>query len=194
MPDELPMKPQQRVLRPRLLSRAAAAMAATLGIIGGIGLAGLEGCSGGESAAQNNPELARLEQEMFRAINRYRDSIGLHQLQWSEVAAEQGRLHSRRMAAGDVPLGHEGAEERTEIIGKKITWTSISENVAFSTKRSDMIPFLVDRWLASPGHRRNIEGDFDLTGIGAALSPDGRYFFTQIFLSEEVSAGSTKQR
>jgi hypothetical protein len=30
---------------------------------------------------------------------------------------------------------------------------------------------VVDGWLHSPGHRRNIEGDFRLTGIGLAEAP-----------------------
>lgn len=122
---------------------------------------------------------------MFRAVNRYRDSIGLNRLQWSDPAAGQARLHSRNMAAGRVPLGHSGADRRTVEIGKVIRWASISENVAYSTRRSDMISFLLDRWLESSGHRKNIEGEFDLSGIGAAVSDDGRYFFTQIFVLAE---------
>lgn len=149
--------------------------------------AGVGGCSGSEGggASQSDPELARLEQEMFRAINRYRDSIGLNRLEWNDAAAGQARLHSRSMAAGRVPLGHDGAEERTAEIGKVIRWTSVSENVAYSTRRSDMISFLLARWLESSGHRKNIEGEFDLSGIGAAVSDDGRYFFTQIFVLTE---------
>ena len=38
-------------------------------------------------------------------------------------------------------------------------------------------------WLQSPGHRRNIEGDFDLTGIGIVRVAAGTYFFTQLFVT-----------
>jgi uncharacterized protein YkwD len=41
---------------------------------------------------------------------------------------------------------------------------------------------VVDGWLNSPGHRRNIEGDFRLTGIGIAKRSDGMVYFTQIFI------------
>lgn len=154
----------------------------SVGAVSGVG-----GCSGSEGggASQSDPELARLEQEMFRAINRYRDSIGLNRLEWNDAVAGQARLHSRNMAAGRVPLGHGGAEERTAEIGKVIRWASVSENVAYSTRRSDMISFLLARWLESSGHRKNIEGEFNLSGIGAAVSNDGRYFFTQIFVLTE---------
>ncbi len=36
-------------------------------------------------------------------------------------------------------------------------------------------------WLRSPGHRENIEGAYDLTGIGVARSRQGVYYFTQLF-------------
>lgn len=147
--------------------------------------AGVAGCSGGNGASQQSPELARLEQEMFRTVNRHRASLRLNALEWNETMAEQARLHSREMAADRIPLGHSGAEERTEAIGREVRWISISENVAFSTRRPDMISFLFNRWLASSGHRTNIEGEFNLTGIGAAVSRDGRYFFTQIFVLGE---------
>jgi uncharacterized protein YkwD len=40
---------------------------------------------------------------------------------------------------------------------------------------------VVDGWLKSPGHKRNIEGDFTLTGIGIASDKQGNIYFTQIF-------------
>lgn len=142
----------------------------------------LAGCSGGLDTVQRDPALGQLEREMVDAVNRYRVSIGLNPLKANETIAEQARLHSKRMAADKVPLAHDGAEERTAKIGETIPWQSTSENVAFSTKRTDLIDFVLDRWIVSPGHRKNIEGEFNLTGIGVALSPDGRYFFTQIFV------------
>ncbi len=42
----------------------------------------------------------------------------------------------------------------------------------------------VNAWLASTGHRQNIEGDYHLTGVGVA-SPDNdslTFYFTQIFI------------
>jgi len=40
---------------------------------------------------------------------------------------------------------------------------------------------VVDGWLHSPGHKRNIEGDFIFTGIGHARDKKGDIYFTQIF-------------
>ena len=145
----------------------------------------LSGCAGSESTVQNDPELARLERAMVNAVNRYRILKGLNPLMADERVAGQARLHSRNMAADNVPLAHDGADERTVKIGEMIQWKSISENVAFSTQREDLIDFVLDRWIESPGHLKNIEGEYNMTGIGLALSPDGRYFFTQIFVLTE---------
>jgi uncharacterized protein YkwD len=40
---------------------------------------------------------------------------------------------------------------------------------------------VVEGWLNSPGHKRNIEGDFTLTGIGVAKNNKGIIYYTQIF-------------
>ena len=37
-------------------------------------------------------------------------------------------------------------------------------------------------WLASRAHRENLDGPYDLTGIGVARSRSGEVFFTQFFV------------
>jgi uncharacterized protein YkwD len=39
----------------------------------------------------------------------------------------------------------------------------------------------VTAWLNSPSHKANIEGDINLTGIGAAKASNGITYYTQIF-------------
>lgn len=134
---------------------------------------------------QEDPALARFERGMFDAVNRYRDSAGLGTMAWNETVASIARKHSKDMAEGKFGLGHTGANQRTIKVGETIPWKSISENVAYSTERADIINFLLDRWLASSGHRVNIEGHYDLTGVGVAESEDGKIFFTQIFVLKE---------
>jgi uncharacterized protein YkwD len=40
-------------------------------------------------------------------------------------------------------------------------------------------------WLNSPGHRKNIEGPYNLTGIAMAKAKDGTMYFTQIFINKQ---------
>jgi len=37
-------------------------------------------------------------------------------------------------------------------------------------------------WLESRAHRENIDGSYNLTGIGVARNAAGEVFFTQIFV------------
>jgi uncharacterized protein YkwD len=38
-------------------------------------------------------------------------------------------------------------------------------------------------WLASPVHRKNLEGPFELAGVGAGRGMDGSLYLTQIFVA-----------
>jgi uncharacterized protein YkwD len=42
----------------------------------------------------------------------------------------------------------------------------------------------VDTWLKSQGHRENIEGDYNQTGIGITKGKNGSLFFTEIFIKK----------
>ena len=57
-----------------------------------------------------------------------------------------------------------------------------SENVAMN---NSPIPaqVVVRGWINSEGHKKNMEGDYDLTGVGIARSRNGSWYFTQIFVS-----------
>ncbi len=41
---------------------------------------------------------------------------------------------------------------------------------------------MVEQWLTSPGHKRNIVGNYNITGIGIARDKQGKLYYTQIFL------------
>ena len=80
---------------------------------------------------------------------------------------------------GEVAFGHDGFDDRIEVIiqveGKL---RASGENVASGHMSATEV---VEGWLNSPGHRRNIEGIFSHTGIGLARASDGHIYFTQIF-------------
>jgi uncharacterized protein YkwD len=57
-----------------------------------------------------------------------------------------------------------------------------AENVAANIGYKNPAREAVEGWKNSQEHRKNMLGDYDLTGIGVARSPQGLYFFSQIFL------------
>jgi uncharacterized protein YkwD len=146
--------------------------------------AGVASRPGGTGAGTTPPvgPLASLEQQTHARINTYRSSIGLADLKWNESVARQARRHSRDMASGASAFGHDGFNARVHELVKSVAWTGVAENVFMLLNLSDPAAVAVNGWIDSPGHRRNIEGDYDLTGIGIARAEDGSLYFTQIFV------------
>jgi uncharacterized protein YkwD len=130
------------------------------------------------------PTLANLEQATYDQVNAYRSSQGLPPLRLDERISQQARIHSQQMAEGKVPFSHDGFEQRVEVISTVIPYRSAAENVAYNQGYSDPVTVAVEGWINSPGHQKNMVGDFNLTGIGMAQNASGEYYFTQIFILE----------
>jgi uncharacterized protein YkwD len=117
--------------------------------------------------------------DILRYVNEYRHKKGLAPLQANSFISSVALEHSRNMLSGKTPFGHEGLRERIDRIRKHIGPIHVAaENVASGPMSAREV---VDGWLHSAGHRRNIEGNFKLTGIGLARRGDGMIYFTQIF-------------
>jgi len=126
-------------------------------------------------------ETTNLEKSVFTQINQYRAKRGLKQLNLSEKISQQARIHSQNMAAGKVPFSHQGFEQRVMAIPLK--YSSAAENVAYNTGYSNPANEAVVGWLKSPGHLRNLQGKYNLTGVGVAANENGDVYLTQIFLN-----------
>ena len=117
--------------------------------------------------------------DILRYVNAHRRSKGLKPLQANSFISSVALEHSRDMLARRTPFGHEGFRTRIDRIKKHFGALHVAaENVASGPMSAREV---VDGWLHSPGHRRNIEGDFTFTGIGLAKRGDGMIYFTQIF-------------
>jgi uncharacterized protein YkwD len=129
-----------------------------------------------------------LEAQTHGSINAHRRAEGLSPLEYDSRIASTARRHSAAMAAGKVPIGHEGFEVRRHRIEETIPLRGMAENVGVNDYPADRtVAAAVSKWLASTGHRENIEGDYDVTGIGIARGPQGVWFYTQIFVKRERS-------
>ena len=121
-----------------------------------------------------------LEAAILDNINAHRRSMGLSSLQMITAANQQAYNHSRNMATGKTPFSHNGFSQRISIIQQSIGGSSASaENVAYGSLSAKEV---VKVWLNSPPHRKNIEGNYTLTGIGTYKDREGTLYFTQIFL------------
>ncbi len=113
-------------------------------------------------------------------VNTYRLKHHLAPLMMSTVISEEAAKHSRDMAKKIMPFGHTGFNDRIKRLYQQIKeCRGGAENVAYYKLDAKK---LVEQWIASPGHRRNIEGNYNLTGIGIAHNKKGWAYYTQIFL------------
>jgi uncharacterized protein YkwD len=122
-----------------------------------------------------------LEEKMITEINRIRLEEGLNPLKtWSQLTI-CAREHSQNMANKKCHFGHDGFKKRAHKIEKITYLLSIAENVAHSYNYKDPVKVAIHGWMKSSGHRTNILGDYEETGVGVAISEDGKFFVTQLF-------------
>lgn len=113
-------------------------------------------------------------------VNEYRQQHGLPKLKMDERIVVQAKQHSQDMATHRMSFGHKDFEKRIAKLRSQIKNTGGgSENVAYNYKTARIV---VSQLVLSPGHKRNILGHFNLTGIGVARDKQGKLYYTQIFL------------
>ncbi|MCP2729855.1 CAP domain-containing protein [Limnofasciculus baicalensis] len=134
------------------------------------------------SQNSNPGEFTKLEESVHQEINRYRQSHNLPTLTLDTAISKEARLHSEAMATGKVPFSHQGFETRIKAISQKIPYRSAAENVAYNQGYTNPVQQAVEGWIKSKGHRENMEGDFNMTGIGISKNAKGEYYFTQVFI------------
>lgn len=115
-------------------------------------------------------------------VNRYRTTRGLPALAFDARIAREARRHSAAMAAGARPVGHGGFDDRIAALHRVLPFRRSAENVALNHGYRDPAAQALRGWLDSRGHRANIEGRYDVTGIGVVRNRAGEIFFTQIFV------------
>ncbi len=129
------------------------------------------------------------ERKAFEEINQQRTAIGLPPLVWSDDAAKIARLHSENMANFNF-FSHQGLDgsmvnNRADAFGIN-KWRAIGENIAYNRGYANPIEFAVESWMKSNGHRENILNDrWKESGIGIAITAEGAYYFTQVFLDRK---------
>ncbi|MGZ9734335.1 CAP domain-containing protein [Flavobacterium sp. GNP002] len=119
------------------------------------------------------------EIETMKLINGYRTSIGLNVLGKIDFISLKSDEHNNYMIANNV-VSHDGFTSRSEEIKKVLAAKMVGENIAYnySTAQSAL-----NAWLASPGHKENIEGNFTHFGIAIKENPaTGKKYYTNIFV------------
>ncbi|MEH6619873.1 CAP domain-containing protein [Maribacter arcticus] len=118
-----------------------------------------------------------IEAELFEMINNYRTSIGLNEMVFESTTYYYAGLHTDYMIENGI-TSHDKFGERAENISKRTGAVFVAENVA---RNYDTLEAAFEAWLDSPGHRQNLEGDFDYSAISIRPNGNGDLYFTQVF-------------
>ena len=127
-----------------------------------------------------------IERRVFQLLNAERRTQGLTDLAWSDDVAALARMHSGDMANVKF-FSHRGSDgsmvdERADRLGMG-AWRVIGENIAYMRGYPDPAALAVEKWMASPEHRKNLLGpNWKESAVGVAITPDGTYYMTQVFL------------
>jgi uncharacterized protein YkwD len=120
------------------------------------------------------------ESAAFALMNAHRATLGLGALTCDRTALKVARAHSKDMCDRGY-FSHQSPEgttpwERLRTGGAR--FRGAGENIAagYETARA-----VHDGWLASPGHRRNIETASWTRAAVGAVDCDGRLYWTQLF-------------
>lgn len=120
---------------------------------------------------------SEIEKEILTAVNTHRISIGLSQLKRVDGITFLASDHNNYMIQ-QKQVSHDNFQQRYIALVNDIGAKSVSENIGFGYRTAEAV---VDAWLNSEGHRKNIEGNFTHFGISVAQDEDGKNYFTNIF-------------
>ncbi|WP_171017323.1 CAP domain-containing protein [Maribacter sp. ACAM166] len=118
-----------------------------------------------------------LEAELFDMINNFRASIGLNEMVFESTTYYYAGIHTDYMIEKG-NTSHDKFSERAENISKRTEAVFVAENVA---RNYDTLEDAFEAWLDSPGHRKNIEGDYNYSAISIRPNSNGDLYFTQLF-------------
>lgn len=153
----------------------------------GVVLGMLAACAAGGSPRERvvpAGDFGTVEREVARLVNEHRVGRRLPRLSYDTALATIARAHSSAMATRRVPLGHDEFARRAAAAGRIVRLEAVAENVALNNYDVARTASVALRgWVRSTHHRENIEGAFDVTGVGVVRAGDGTFFFTQLFVA-----------
>lgn len=136
-------------------------------------------------AHAEDPGLALLESRLVLSVNAFRRDQHLIPLERRAELDDVARAHSEDMArrgffAHESPEGYDWVDRLRQagVVGFRLA----AENVG-QTSRGDPNREILEGWKHSPIHLENlVSRPMNTTGVGVARAPDGRLFYTQLYL------------
>lgn len=125
-------------------------------------------------------EAKTITDEILQLVNAHRASISKSALSKNDLATQLAEEHSMFMVNQN-EMSHDNFDERGRRLIDEENAVKIGENVAYRYKTAQEV---MEAWLNSPSHLKNIEDDYTNIGIGAVKNDTGIYYFTQLFFKK----------
>jgi len=128
-----------------------------------------------------------LERRIVIKINNKRKAAGLEPMIYHSGISELARKHSGTMRkeflkSGKRGYSHDGFRGRASKVFLDHSMSKCAENVAFIWgSKGDYAQLFTNNWMSSATHKKNILKDWNYTGVGVTVAPDGTVFATQLF-------------
>ena len=124
---------------------------------------------------------AEIKAEYLELVNAQRALIGVDALMDSSVIEEVADEHSKNMANGLVPFGHDGSSVRCQKIITDLGPAILCGELV--AQGQDSASEVFRAWMSSSTHKSKIENSrYTHTALGMAKNSKGVIFWTQIFL------------
>tara|TARA_R110002049_G_scaffold598_3_gene3321 strand:+ start:168 stop:653 length:486 start_codon:yes stop_codon:yes gene_type:complete len=125
-------------------------------------------------------EALSISNGILQLVNKHRKGIGKNTLSANDLATQLAEEHTLFMIDQN-EMSHENFDQRGRRLIDEEKAVKVGENVAYKYKTAQEV---MEAWLNSAAHRKNIEADFTDIGIGAIKNDVGLYYFTQLFFKK----------
>lgn len=126
------------------------------------------------------PPTKTIEVKILELINNHRLSLGLNPLGDLAIVKSVAYSHTDYMVDKD-EISHDNFYTRSNYLKANAGAKKVSENVAYGYSKAESV---VNAWIKSDSHRKNIEGDFTNFNISAEKNKDGKWYYTNIFIKK----------
>lgn len=121
-----------------------------------------------------------IEADILNLVNNYRIANGYTALHKLNIVKSQTYDHTSYMIDED-KISHDFFYDRKTYLIENANATQVGENVAYGYSNAEAV---VNAWIKSDGHKKNIEGNFTHFNISAEKGNNGKWYFTNIFIKK----------
>ncbi|HET7361529.1 MAG TPA: CAP domain-containing protein [Salinimicrobium sp.] len=120
------------------------------------------------------------ELQVMELVNAYRVEKGLSKLENLDEISYQAETHNIHMIKND-EVCHDQFGSRYSALVKQVEAEAVSENVAYGHRTAEAV---VQAWIKSDSHRKNMEGNHTHFGISVTKDDKGKFYITNIFIRQ----------